>query len=126
MISCLLVEDDPDDQEIFMMCLDRLNIDIDCSVSNDGKEAIDKVKDGHYQPDFIFLDLNMPRMDGIECLEKLRNMPSLDKSSIIIYSTTGEKNIILKSRELGANDFIVKPTAIAELRNRLTQVFSKT
>lgn len=72
-------------------------------------------------PDLLFLDLNMPVKNGLECLQLLREDSKYDKIPIIIYSTSVNKNDIDKAYEHGANYFVVKPNAIEDL----TQVVKK-
>ena len=63
-ISCLIIDDDADDQEIFVMCIRKISSNIDCLTANNGVDAVDLLKsnDG-YVPDYIFLDVNMPKMN---------------------------------------------------------------
>jgi CheY-like chemotaxis protein len=64
--TCLLVDDDEDDKEIFSLALTEANPSIKCVVASDGHEALSLLRDGSFIPDYIFLDLNMPLMSGKE------------------------------------------------------------
>ncbi|HRO41445.1 MAG TPA: response regulator [Flavipsychrobacter sp.] len=123
-IQCLLIDDDQDDQEIFIMCLESLSDHISCLAKSDGAEAIE-LFNAHigYVPDYIFLDVNMPKMNGIECLRLLKNIDRLKSTKIFMYSTISEGDTLSESVKLGAEDFIVKPTKAADLKNRLAAIF---
>ncbi len=121
---CLIIDDDHDDQEIFLMCLNRVDSDVNCLTADDGVEAVAMLKsDSNYTPDFIFIDVNMPKMNGIECLKILKNIERLKYTKIFMYSTTSEASFVKESRNLGADDFIIKPSRTAELKDKLARIF---
>ncbi len=122
--KCMIVDDDEDDQEIFKMCLKAVNKDIHCVSAYDGQEAIDMLASNpELAPHFIFLDVNMPKMNGIECLRILQKIPSLRNTKIFIYSTTAEKSALEESKKLGATDYIVKPSKTSVLKEKLGNIF---
>lgn len=122
--ECLIIDDDQDDQEIFLMCLRKVSKDIECKAINDGVEAISLLSINEtYVPDYIFLDVNMPKMNGIDCLRILKNMPRLQYTRIFMYSTTSQGAALAQSKELGAEDFIVKPSKTTELKDKLSSIF---
>src|SRR4051812_49366309 len=91
MRQCLIIDDDPDDQEIFLICVDQIKSDVHCIANSDSVDAITKLSsDGAYTPDYIFVDMNMPKMNGIECLKKLRSIARLNNTQIYMYSTTAD------------------------------------
>jgi CheY-like chemotaxis protein len=123
-VECLIIDDDPDDQEIFLMCLGKVNNEVNCLTKNNGVDAISMLMSNTtYVPDYIFIDVNMPKMNGIDCLRAIRNMQWLRESKIFMYSTTSEGSVLTESRKLGATDFIIKPSKTAELRERLSKIF---
>lgn len=75
-------------------------------------------------PDMVFLDINMPVKDGIECLQLLRNERKYDNVPIMIYSTSVSKGDIDKAYQNGANYFIVKPNAIDDITNIIKKLVS--
>jgi len=123
MTKCLIVDDDRDDQEIFLLCLSDIEAGIDCVAADDGIDAI-ALLEGGYVPDYIFIDVNMPRMNGIDCLRILKNMNQLQHSRIFMYSTTSEEATLAESMKIGAEEFIVKPARIADLRKKLAIIFN--
>ncbi len=118
--KCLLVDDDADDQEIFCIALKEVDTSITCVFANDGVRALEKLcSDSTFVPDNIFIDMNMPRMNGLECLAEIKKIERLKNTPVYIYSTSSDPKIIQASRELGATDFIVKPSTITALTNTL-------
>jgi DNA-binding response OmpR family regulator len=125
-IICFLIDDDDDDQEIFSLALSTIDEEINCITANDGIEAINKLSiDTDFTPHFIFLDLNMVRMNGRECLVEIRKIPRLNNTPVIIYSTSSEPKDIVETKLLGAADYIVKPPSISILTKRLEQLLRK-
>jgi CheY-like chemotaxis protein len=121
---CFLVDDDPDDQEIFKLILAELDSHIHCVTALNGAEALEYLKiHPTFHPDFIFLDLNMPRMNGKQCLIELRKIHKLRAVPIIIYSTSAEARDIEEMTRLGATRFITKPSDLTILSQRLAEVF---
>jgi CheY-like chemotaxis protein len=122
--DCLIIDDDKDDQEIFVMCANKVSPDIRCSTADDGVEAVALLQSNkNYIPRYIFIDVNMPKMNGIECLSILKNMERLKYSKIFMYSTTSESGTLESSRLLGADEFIIKPSKSAELKEKLSKIF---
>jgi CheY-like chemotaxis protein len=110
-----VIDDDQDDQEIFTIAAKKVDPAIQCTFANDGVHAVNRfTSDPAFNPGSIFLDVNMPRMNGIECLEVLRNIDRLKNIPIFMCSTSADPKIIAKVKELGAHDFIVKPSTISE------------
>jgi CheY-like chemotaxis protein len=121
-IQCFLIDDDMDDQEIFAMALGEIDQSIRCMTANDGVEALETLSDKTLVPDFIFLDINMPRMNGLECLRALKDLKHLKDTEVIMYSTTSDQRLIDKSMQFGASDFLVKPSALSTLTQKLADV----
>lgn len=107
-----------------MMCVQRVDPGIDCAVADNGVRALEVLAASAYTPNYIFLDVNMPKMNGLECLQQLRAIPRLADTKIFIYSTTSENKVVQLSKEYGASEFIVKPAKIAELMEILTRVLA--
>ena len=91
-----LIDDDPDELDIFMDALNRMDMPCKCTSAESGEHALQML--GYLSPDFIFLDMNMPRMSGLECLVEIRKMHQFDKIPVILYSTG--MNDITRARAL--------------------------
>jgi CheY-like chemotaxis protein len=124
--ECFLIDDDMDDQEIFHIALQKVDQTIGFTTASNGAEGLGKLKeDPSFVPDYIFLDLNMPKMNGMQCLPKIRRLRHLKEVRIIMYSTTSNAAIIEESIQLGANDFLVKPDKLSLLVNKLSEILEK-
>src|SRR6185369_666400 len=124
--ECLIIDDDLDDQEIFLMCVNKICKNVHCTAMNNGIDAIAFLMlNTGYIPDYIFLDVNMPKMNGMDCLIILKSIATLKNTKILMYSTTSAPSVVAESKKLGADDFIVKPSKTAELMDKLSKIFEK-
>lgn len=118
-----LVDDDSDDTSIFQEVLQEVNPSIDFISAADGQEALNTLKvKKEALPDVIFLDLNMPRMGGKECLTALKKDEQLRHIPVIMYTTSSQSKDIEETMLKGAMCFITKPSNIKELKNILSQI----
>nr|WP_293833261.1 response regulator [uncultured Arsenicibacter sp.] len=124
--TCFLVDDDVDDQEIFALALQKVDPAITCLFANDGIDALTKLRqDESFIPHYIFLDLNMPRMNGRQCLIELKKITRLSLVPVIMYSTSSELKDIQETKALGATDYVAKPPSISILTQALAHIFAK-
>ncbi len=119
-ISILLVDDDVDDQQIFLLTMQDTGAGVECEFACDGIQALEKL--GSYQPNLIFIDINMPKMNGMELLAELKQNPRLTQTPIYMYSTSDQREIVTRCMELGASGFMKKSPDIEELRREFIQV----
>lgn len=121
--SFLLVDDDIDDVLIFQETLKKIDESIHFFYVSNGKEAIDFLTEhaGHL-PQIIFLDINMPKMDGKECLKLIKQDENLKHLPVIMYTTSSQSKDIEEAMMGGALCFITKPSGINELRTLLTAI----
>lgn len=113
---CVLIDDDVDDRDIFSIAVEELDEKIEYQAFEGGDIALRSLKDDKSRvPDLIFLDLNMPRMNGKECLSIIKKDDKLKSCEVIIYSTSKSPEDRKMAKELGAKDYIVKPGSITEL-----------
>ncbi len=114
--TVFLIDDDTDDHEIFSHALERADDSAQCVFATDGILAIEKIKrDESFNPDFIFVDMNMPRMNGQQCLKELKKIDRLRNTPVFMYSTSAEPSVIQEHLQLGATEFIIKPSNINDL-----------
>jgi len=114
----LLVDDDSDDSELFGEAIQENNPEIAVHVATNGREAFNVLNEIE-QPDLIFLDINMPIMNGWECLAKLKISAEYKNIPVIMYSTSSHKKDIDLAAETGAITFLSKPHDYQELRRIL-------
>ena len=120
-LKCLLIDDDADDREIFSIALKEVNPFGECSTAINGEDALEILKSRpDFIPDFIFLDLNMPFMNGQICLAELKKLPIIKNVPVIIYTTSSYQKDIDKTKALGAAHFLIKPSSIKSLISSLT------
>jgi CheY-like chemotaxis protein len=120
-----LVDDDADDAEIFCHTLSRRVPGTECHSVENGLQLFDHLSNRPTEkPDIIFLDINMPMMDGWECLKKLKESSSYKTIPTIMYSTSSAKRDIEMAYRLGAQLFVTKPEDITELAEILKIVAS--
>ncbi|MEO6038198.1 MAG: response regulator [Saprospiraceae bacterium] len=113
--NILLIDDDEDDQEIFLSAIEHVSEKVNCIVISDATEALQKLIDREIFPDVIFLDLNMPIMNGQQFLTAIKKSPVVNHIPVIIFSTASNARTIALTKELGATGFITKPGTFGEL-----------
>ena len=119
----LVVDDDMDDVQLFGEVIANIEPSIKLQHAEDGRDALEKLAETtNHLPDLIFLDLNMPRMDGKECLKKIKKDDQLNHIPVIIYTTSSQINDIEETMEAGAVCFITKPNNLKELERILIAV----
>ncbi len=116
----LLADDDEDDQLLFGEALGSLPTAVTCEMVKNGMEAISFLERNKTRlPACVFLDLNMPIMNGLKCLAQIKQIPDFKDLPVIIYSTSAHQQYIDESRSLGALDFFVKPSDYKGLKEYL-------
>jgi CheY-like chemotaxis protein len=120
-----IADDDQDDLELFIKALKEIDDTCLCITAFNGEDALRKLEnDKNQHPDIIFLDLNMPKINGRQCLKEIKLNETLRHIPVIIYSTSAEKKDIDETTHLGAVFFMQKPNRFIELRNALSQIIS--
>jgi len=124
--SLLLVDDDQDDQQLFIDALGSVDSSVRVNFANDGMEALEKLQNNHPAvPDLILLDLNMPRMNGKQFLQTIKSSERLKDIPVVVYSTSSNENDKRETAILGAADFIVKPLRFLELCDSIRYLLGK-
>jgi CheY-like chemotaxis protein len=119
-ITVLLIDDDKDDQEIFQKELNKFNSSITVLSAYNGQEGIDLLN--KISADYIFLDINMPVMNGIDALKLIKQNKFLKDIPVIIYSTSDGRGYKKMALDLGAINYFTKPTSINGLQKMFAQV----
>ena len=131
-ITVLYAEDDLDDQFLLKEAFEENNILNPLQVVNDGTEVLDYLNnEGRFTdakeyplPGLILLDLNMPKMNGAETLEKIKNNKDFKNIPVIVLTTSKAEEDIISSYDLGVNSFITKPVSFEGLI-KMVSVFNK-
>ena len=114
-----LADDDTDDSDLFQEALTSVTDGIEITVSRNGQELIAKLKENDANPHIIFLDINMPVMNGWECLDNLKKEDNLKDIPVIMYSTSSAAIFGKRAVLSGALGFYEKPTSFKELQDFL-------
>jgi CheY-like chemotaxis protein len=116
------VDDDRDDVDIFCDALRTVNQAIRCMIARDGEEALTLLEHTPVKPNFIFLDINMPVMNGKECLVELKRRQELKNIPVIMYSTTTSSAERAQCFKMGAHKFLIKHDSYAKLCKELEEI----
>jgi CheY-like chemotaxis protein len=122
-LHLFLVDDDADDREIFSEIIKESFPQAKFSYAYDGMHAIEKLKgDSFFIPDFIFIDINMPRMNGIKCLTQIKKIDRVKNVPAYMYSTARHRDIVLQCVELGALGFLAKESDLTEMKKQFEKI----
>jgi len=127
MKNIFLTDDDADDCMLFSEALQEIFPDSEAklTITNDGVKLMQALEDSvPPAPEVIFLDLNMPRKNGFECIEEIRNSPKYKNIPIVIFSTSSNNDIVDKTYQHGANYYICKPQSYPLLKKTIAFVLS--
>jgi two-component system, response regulator len=117
----LLVEDNRDDEDLTRLAFDQSDVDSDLRVVRDGAEALDYVfatgqyadRSADFDPQVVLLDLKLPKIDGLEVLRRIRANARTRALPVVILTSSGEEQDLLRGYSLGANSYIRKPVGFA-------------
>jgi DNA-binding response OmpR family regulator len=125
----LLVEDDPKDTELTMTALEEYNLGNEVVVATDGEEALDYLYyRGKFQrrsgenPAVMLLDLKLPKIDGLEVLQRVKADDTLKMIPVVVLTSSREERDMLSSYKLGVNAYVVKPVDFHEFVNAIKEL----
>ena len=128
--TILLVEDNPDDAELTLRAFKKSNLKNEIVVARDGVEALDYLfatgiyagRDATDQPQLVMLDLNLPKIDGMEVLQAMRADERTKLIPVVVLTSSKEQEDIVKSYRFGANSFVRKPVDFLEFVQAVQQL----
>jgi CheY-like chemotaxis protein len=123
--NILLIDDDLDDREIFQAALEKTRLAVQCTALDNAIEALELLRSEQLNPQLIFLDLNMPVMNGQQFLVEIKNDERLSHIPVVILSTSSHRTTIELTKELGAMDFFSKPDKFEDLAGLLSSVLKQ-
>lgn len=125
----LLVEDNPNDVELILAALSENGLVNDICVAHDGEEALDYLlRRGAHEarpmgnPKVVLLDLKLPKVDGLEVLERIKTDPDLKTTPVVMLTSSREERDLLRSYDLGANAYVVKPMSFKKFIEAVKEV----
>jgi CheY-like chemotaxis protein len=123
-------DDDEDDLLMFCDIMKEINPSLQCVTSIEYEEAMQKLSEGPIKPDIIFIDINMPKVSGIEMLAELKRSKEYSKTPIIMYTTSTHIHEIKQCLKLGANQVLTKlfdpQDTVRQLREAITTYIPET
>ena len=128
--TILLVDDDPNDEELARIALQHTRVPHLLCVAHDGPEALDwlfnrgafSARDPSVLPRLILLDLKLPKMNGLEVLEQIRRNPVTKLLPVVVFTSSLEEKDLHDSYRLGANAYVRKPVDFAEYKKLIAEV----
>jgi two-component system, response regulator len=129
-VEILLVEDNPSDLRLTLRALEQHNIANRVEVARDGAVALDFLfgtgefegRDIAQAPKLVLLDLKLPKVDGLEVLQRVKSDKRTKRIPIIVLTSSREERDIVESYELGVNSYIVKPVDFEQFAEAIRQV----
>lgn len=125
-MTILLVEDNPDDEELTRLAFAESNLANDLDVARDGAQALDYLLDpdgnGHPLPSLVLLDIKLPKVDGLEVLRRMRAEPRTRLIPVVVLTTSKEESDLINSYNLGCNSYIRKPVVFSEFLEAVRQL----
>ena len=126
----LLVEDNPDDRLLTVRALKRHNLSNTIVEARDGEEALHYLhatgpyadRDIHDQPQVVLLDLKLPKIDGLEVLQRMRAHPATHRTPVVVLTSSNEQRDMIASYDLGANSYVRKPVDFEEFLTAARQL----
>lgn len=128
-VEILIVEDNPQDAELTMRALKKMNLTTHIMVAEDGEEALDiifsrgafELRKSLKPPRVIFLDLKLPKVSGLEILKEIKSNPETKRIPVVIVTSSREDPDIKAAYEYGANGYVVKPVEFEAFSNSMIQ-----
>jgi two-component system, chemotaxis family, response regulator Rcp1 len=122
-MKLLFVDDSLDELDLLKLVLKRARLEVDLEHAENGESALRRLREERVPPDLMMVDLNMPRMDGFELIEIIRQDPKLTHIPIIMFSGSATEGDVKKAFRLHVNSFINKPVDLHTYTDVMRQIF---
>lgn len=124
-VRILLVEDNPDDVLFLRRAFDKAGLSAELFVAEDGQRAVDRLSDGSPPPTHLLLDLKLPKRSGLEVLAWIRSQDRWRSLPVIVLTSSEVKSDADRTRELGIDDFLVKPLRAKDLDVTVSEIAAR-
>ena len=121
-LDILLVEDNPNDAELTLRALKKSPLDVRLKIARDGAEAIEFLLGGGPRPKVVFLDLKLPKIDGIEVLRRIRADERIQSLPVVVLTSSQEERDIAECYKQGVNSYVVKPVEFEQFHKAVTEL----
>ncbi|MFD2600757.1 response regulator [Flavobacterium suzhouense] len=122
--NIFLAEDDTDDVFFFKLALEDISNDCKLTVFPNGQELINRLQETNDAPDILFLDINMPGLNGLETLGLVRELSVFESFPVVICSTSSNEASIRKAKENGAGRYMIKPSDFNKLHDMIERMLT--
>jgi CheY-like chemotaxis protein len=124
--SVLLIDDDEDDRDFFLEAVSNAHPEIKCTTAVNGQDGLEALVEQKVRPDLIFLDLNMPLMNGQQFLTEIKSRSKFTAIPIVILSTSSDQATINEAMRLGAKAFITKPDKLSAWEKTISDFLKRS
>jgi CheY-like chemotaxis protein len=124
-LTLLIVDDDSDDVALFCDAVHEIDETYRCIPAFNGTQALELLEHAIIKPNFIFMDLNLPLMNGKECLSQIKSNPQFTDIPVIIYSTSRLQKDIEDVYKLGATNFLTKPSSFRDIIKKIAIILAE-
>lgn len=122
-LKVILADDDQDDREFFVHAAQRFSDKLSVVTLNDGKRVLEYLAELDEHEQYLFLlDINMPKVSGIECLSYIRKSEKWNNVPVVMYSTSSSDQDIQRSFSEGANSYVIKPFSLSSLESIINKL----
>ena len=121
-MTILYVDDDPDDRQLFLEAVKSIDERIVCATAKDGLDGLSWLE-SHTLPDVVFMDINMPLMNGKTCLTEIKSNEKMSQLPVIIFTTSENPQEKTECAKIGAAAYVIKPVSYIQMKSTLSSLF---
>lgn len=121
-MTILYVDDDPDDRQLFLEAVKSIDAGIICATAKDGLDGLSWLE-SHTLPDIVFMDINMPLMNGKACLTEIKSNEKTSQLPVIIFTTSNNPQEQTECVKIGAAAYVLKPVSYLQMKSTLSALF---